>query len=450
MDSSSTDPDIAPHTPNRGADRTSVLVAIAHPGRGGSGPRVLPMSGDLVLGRGDGGGAGLTFADSLLSRQHARMEVHFRKAFLEDLGSKNGTVLNGRRLQGRAELSDGDIVFMGAQMFVFRRITAAQAAAITEEAAGPLGPVATACPEMALACTRLRRLARSGDGVLLMGETGVGKEVFARAVHAASGRPGPFVAINCAALPRELVESEIFGYARGAHSQAAASKPGLARQAADGTLFLDEVAEMPAETQAKLLRFLETREWTPLGATSPVRIDVRILAATNRDLAQGADLGLRPDVAARLGLPVRLPPLRARIEDVGVLTWHVLRGMDVAQARVAPSGLRALCLHRWPGNVRELKAVIAEALALAGDAGEITRDHLEGLLEQVPAAPAPGGASGPRKYRPRPSREEIERQLELHQGSVAAVARALDRQWNVIWRCMKNYGLDADRYRGRG
>ncbi len=207
---------------------------------------------------------------------------------------------------------------------------------------------------------------------------------------------------------------------------------------------------MPGETQAKLLRFLETKEWTPLGATSPVRIDVRILAATNRDLAHGADLGLRPDVAARLGLPVRLPPLRARIEDIGVLTEHVLRGMGAARVRVAPSALRALCLHRWPGNVRELKAVIAEAVALAGDAGEIARDHLHGLLDQAPAATAAGGARGPRKYRRHPSRDEIERQLELHQGSVAAVARALDRQWNVIWRCMKNYGLDAERYRGRG
>ena len=159
----------------------------------------------------------------------------------------------------------------------------------------PLGPVATVSPALAVACDRLRRLAPSESELFIVGETGVGKEVYARAVHDASGRKGRFMAINCAAIPRDLVESELFGYRQGAHSTAHAAKPGLIEEAEGGTLFLDEIGEMTGEAQIKLLRFLQDRELTPLGATRPRRMDVRIVAATNRTSSlTGAARGPRP------------------------------------------------------------------------------------------------------------------------------------------------------------
>src|SRR5262249_32937978 len=163
----------------------------------------------------------------------------------------------------------------------------------------------TASPLLAVACDRLRRLAASSSELLIVGETGVGKEVYARAVHGASGRKGRFMAINCAAIPRELVESELFGYRAGAHSTAHQAKPGLIEEAESGTLFLDEIGEMTHEAQIKLLRFLQDRELTPLGATRPRQIDVRIIAATNRTLSAAGSgkthPGVRDDIVARLG-----------------------------------------------------------------------------------------------------------------------------------------------------
>jgi transcriptional regulator with PAS, ATPase and Fis domain len=198
---------------------------------------------------------------------------------------------------------------------------------------------------MATEIRRLRRLARAGNEILLSGETGVGKEVYAKAVHRASGRPGRFVALNCAAIPTELVESEMFGFARGAHSQAAASKPGLIEEAEQGTLFLDEIGDMPGPAQAKLLRFLQEHTYVPLGGREARRMDVRIVAATS-SLAPGAHAhGLRRDLLARFGAePVVLPPMRERREDVGALARHFL-GQSAGIGIGAPQDLRGPLPH---------------------------------------------------------------------------------------------------------
>jgi transcriptional regulator with PAS, ATPase and Fis domain len=183
--------------------------------------------------------------------------------------------------------------------------------------------------------------------------------VYAQAVHRASGRPGRFVAMNCAAIPTDLVESELFGFVRGAHSQAVANKPGLFEEAEHGTLFLDEIGDMPGPAQAKLLRFLQEHEYVPLGSREARRLDVRVIAAT-ASLTPGPQApGLRRDLAARLGAePVLLPPLRERREDVGTLAAYFL-----GQPRfLAPAAFLALCLHDWPGNVRGLENVVREAV----------------------------------------------------------------------------------------
>ena len=207
----------------------------------------------------------------------------------------------------------------------------------------------TASPALAVACDRLRRLAASEGELFIVGETGVGKEVYARAVHEASGRKGRFVAINCAAIPRELVESELFGYRAGAHSTAHQAKAGLIEEAEGGTLFLDEIGEMTPEAQIKILRFLQDRELTPLGSTRPRRMDVRIIAATNRTVAgTGQEAGgLRDDIVARLGAaPIHLPPLREPHRGPGRAGRTLPGGVPAQGPRFEQPAFRALCAAR--------------------------------------------------------------------------------------------------------
>jgi transcriptional regulator with PAS, ATPase and Fis domain len=280
---------------------------------------------------------------------------------------------------------------------------------------------------------------------LLTGETGVGKEVYANAIHRASARKGKFVAINCAAIPRELVESELFGYVRGAHSQAAASKPGIIEEAEGGTLFLDEVGEMAPELQTKLLRFTQDRLLAPVGGVRLRAIDTRIIAATSRTTApsKSNNLGLRADLAARLGAePIRIPPLRERVEDIGVLVSHLLgeRGKPFELA-----AFQALCLHPWPGNVRELGKVVTSAEALARGADRITGEHLPSAI-----AAAPGrvrSSPGRRASRPPPKAVELEELMRRFNGNMLRVARELDRKPALVYRWAKRFRLNADDFR---
>jgi transcriptional regulator with PAS, ATPase and Fis domain len=406
------------------------------------------LGDELVIGRGTADAQPtaneLLLEDPLVSGRHARI-VRAGSAYqLEDLGSKNGTFLEADRLAAPAPLQEGARLFLGNHLFVFRRITAPDGEALDEERRKPLGPVPTTSPALARVCHKLRRLATVGSELFLAGETGVGKEVYARAAHAASGRAGPFVPINCAALPRELVESELFGYRAGAHSTAQSAKPGLIEEAEGGTLFLDELGEMGSEAQAKVLRFLQDKEITPLGATRPRRVDVRVIAATNRPVAAGSDSGVRDDLLARLGAsPLRLPPLRERIEDLGALAAHFSRGQGAALELAA---FRAMALYRWPLNVRELEKVLAAAWALTeGKRPIATRDLAEALTAPVAAA-----AEEPQRRKspePAPTVAELEAALARHAGDVADVARAMGRQRAAVWRWIKQFGLKPERYR---
>ena len=229
-----------------------------------------------------------------------------------------------------------------------------------------------ASPRMRKLRTELAAIASSFGTVIITGESGAGKEVVARAIHALSTRAGrPFVAFNCAAVPRDLFEGQLFGYRRGAFTGASSDQQGVIRAAAGGTLFLDEIGELPLDTQPKLLRLLENSEVFPLGEQRPVRVDVRVVAATHRDLAQLVREGkLREDLYYRLQvLPVSVPPLRARREDIPVLARHFVRTLSRRKEPpvLAPDAVAALVAERWPGNVRELRNVIERTLALAGE-----------------------------------------------------------------------------------
>jgi transcriptional regulator with PAS, ATPase and Fis domain len=241
----------------------------------------------------------------------------------------------------------------------------------------------------------VRDIALAGINVLILGETGVGKEVLAESVHHASQRKGPLVRINCAALSGTLLESELFGHEKGAFTGATESKPGLLETARDGTAFLDEVGELPLALQAKLLRVLETREVLRVGAVKPVAVDVRFVAATNRDLPGEVRQGeFRGDLYFRLdGVTLAIPPLRQRRHQVQALALRFLteahkRAHKTAAPRLAHDLMARLQAHDWPGNVRELKAVCERAVLLARG-GEIGPRHLTLRAHAKPEVVAP-------------------------------------------------------------
>jgi transcriptional regulator with PAS, ATPase and Fis domain len=308
----------------------------------------------------------------------------------------------------------------------------------------PLGPVATVNPAFAMICRRLRKLAEAGQEFLLTGETGAGKEIYANAIHRVSGRTGPFIPVNCAALPRELVESELFGYARGAHSQAAMAKPGIIEQAEGGTLFLDEIGEMAPELQTKLLRFTQDRMLAPVGGIRARHIDTRIIAATSRTTGptESGSGGLRADLAARLGAEaIRIPPLRDRIEDLGALAQYLMADKDKA---FELSAFQSMCLYGWPGNVRELAKAVVSADALSRGAERIGFDHLPTAIAAVPRLRS---SPGRRKYRKPPSAEELEGLMKRFQGNMMRVARELDRKPALVYRWARRFGLPVDEFR---
>jgi transcriptional regulator with PAS, ATPase and Fis domain len=404
----------------------------------------LPSEGSLTIGRGSENSGGAFFDDRLLSREHLRITRTVRGYEIEDLGSTNGTFLDGPRLERPSRLANGALVLFGNQVAVFRLVTDPELAALREEATTPFGLVSTFSPVLALLYARLRKLARSDAELLLVGETGVGKEVCARAIHRASGRKGRFVAINCTALPAELVESELFGYLAGAHSTARGAKPGLVEAAEGGTLLLDEIGDMAAHLQTKIFRFLQDRTFSPLGSTKLRRVDVRVIAATARQATGGGTGALRADLVARLGAePIAIPPLRKRPEEILSLVAHFAAG---TLREIEPAAARALCLYGWPLNVRELEKTIAHALALTTG----VRLHLEHLPAVIRGALQRGAPMEVRRRDPRPAPDanELEQLLKQHDGNVASVARALDRKWNVVWRWVVKYKLQPDRFRG--
>jgi two-component system response regulator AtoC len=263
----------------------------------------------------------------------------------------------------------------------------------------PPGQIVGPSGAMQAVLRQLAKVAPQKTTVLLQGESGTGKELVARAVHDLSPRGGgPFVAVNCGAIPGELLETELFGHARGAFTDAVRAKKGLALEADGGTLFLDEVGELPLQLQVKLLRFLQEEEVRPVGDTRAQKVDVRVVAASARDLGQAVAAGaFREDLFWRLNVvAVRLPPLRERPGDVAPLARHFLARFaplrpELPGLALSPEALQALEAHRWPGNVRELQHAMERAVVLAD--GPLVRE--EDLPEAVRAGPPPPGAGGP-------------------------------------------------------
>jgi transcriptional regulator with PAS, ATPase and Fis domain len=288
-----------------------------------------------------------------------------------------------------------------------------------------------------------RKAAATDLIVLITGETGTGKEVVARVMHDACPQAkGPFLAFNCSAVPRDMLDSQLFGHRRGAFTGAVNSFEGVIRAAAGGTLFLDEIGELSPEVQPKLLRFLESGEIQPLGEAQPVRCKVRVIAATNADIDQFVAAGrFREDLFYRInGIRLRLPPLRERREDIPLLVDHFiarfnrLRGRDVSG--LSPETLQILVNHDYPGNVRELEHVIEHAFILC-PGGMIQREHLPEALRVVEAAPERAGTGDLRDLEARFLQETLRR----HGWNRAAVAKELGIHKTTLWRKIKQFGL---------
>ncbi|MFN4020611.1 MAG: sigma-54 interaction domain-containing protein [Erythrobacter sp.] len=295
-------------------------------------------------------------------------------------------------------------------------------------------PIAGDAQSLAL-LTLAERISASDIPVLLEGPTGTGKEVLARFVHRLSPRcDGPFVAVNCAAMPEAMLEALLFGHRKGAFTGAAEAGEGLFRAADKGTLLLDEIGELPLALQAKLLRALQEGEVLPLGATRPLKVDVRIIAATNRDLAAEAAAGrFREDLLYRLNVfPLRIPALRDRPGDIAALAFGMLLRHAAAPGKpgwIAPQALALLESHAWPGNVRELENVIRRAILLCGDAGVIAPDHIvfdtavRRVAELADCAPAPARTLSDVAFASQA--QAILAALDSHDGNRSATARSL-------------------------
>jgi DNA-binding NtrC family response regulator len=312
--------------------------------------------------------------------------------------------------------------------------------------AGPFGGIVTRSARMLDVLRIVERVAPTDSSVLVLGESGTGKELVARAIHERSARAQrPFVPIHCGALPREVLESELFGHEKGAFTGAVGSKPGLIELADGGTLFLDEIGEMEPDSQVKLLRVLESSMFFRVGGTRPRRVDIRLVAATNRDLAEAMKAGdFRQDLYYRINtITVQLPPLRERREDIPVLAAHFLEAnAGYGVKRLTAAAAAALEAYAWPGNVRELEHAIERGVILSkGDEIEVA----DLPPEVVGAAPAPAAATpGSLETMERQHIVATLRQVNGHRGKAAALL-AIDPK--TLYRKILGYKIIPDEFR---
>ncbi|MEY4545771.1 MAG: hypothetical protein RL685_1966 [Pseudomonadota bacterium] len=394
----------------------------------------------------------LTLPDPWASTEHARLFRVGPVWQIEDRGSRNGVRLNGRSVQSEP-LADGDLIELGHTLLLYRQGASPPDAAGPDFMPGEGQQGGADFPTLSAALSselfKAWDLASTDLPLLIQGESGTGKEVLARALSARSARPGPFVGVNCGAIPPSLVESELFGHVKGAFTGADSAHPGLIRSAHRGTLFLDEIGDLELGAQAALLRVLQEREVRPVGSARALPVDVRVLSATHRDLDALVEKGaFRADLLARLaGFRLRLPPLWQRREDIGLLIARLLaarRSELSPELRFEPEAARRLFGYRWPLNIRELDNCLRAATVLARG-GAIGEEHLP---EQLRVAPEPTSAvpaaelSGPE----REQREQLILLFREHRGNVSAVARHLGKARTQVQRWLKRYQLDPRDY----
>jgi len=373
-----------------------------------------------------------------VSRHHAELYRQGPLYVLRDLGSTNGTWLDGRRIE-HAPVAAGSVLRVGDWVGLFRLLGSEAPPPFAELAPGLFGG-----GEVAAALAPLRRVAATDLPVLLTGATGTGKERFAHALHYFSGRAGPFIAVNCAALPEQLAEAELFGYRRGAFTGADHSSIGHFRASHGGLLFLDEVAELPLALQPKLLRVLESRNVQGLGEASALPVDLRIVSAVQKPVAELVANGqLREDLAARLcGLQVRLPSLSYRKADIaGLFAQFLKENSGGRPPQVEGRLIEALCLHDWPQNVRALELTTRALLAVHGHEPVLKHSHLPPeLAGELASGDVAAGSVRDRKEH---DRAALLQALKSSGGNVTAAASSLGISRQRIYRLLDGQSVEA-------
>ncbi len=383
--------------------------------------------------------------DPTVSRHHAVIEETEEGYVLRDLGSTNGTYLNGILIK-EAYLEYGSIIGLGNTRLQF--VPLEERVEIPPSQEHYFGDVFGGSVEMKRIFTMLKKISPTDITVIIEGETGTGKELVARAIHSRSQRAkGPFVVIDCGSISRSLIESELFGHEKGAFTGATQVRRGAFEMANGGTIFIDEIGELGLEMQPKLLRVLEQREVRRVGGNEVFQVNVRVIAATNRDLASEVQKGrFREDLFYRISVVrIYLPPLREKGEDIPLLAQQFARelsqqyrsGGDVA---VSAEALEILRHYHWPGNVRELKNVITRAMAMGSDEVLQLRDFIMPLSSKGrPQAPSLDSLIG--KTLEEIEKAAIMKTLKAQGGNKSAAARVLGIAYSTLYEKMKKYGL---------
>jgi transcriptional regulator with GAF, ATPase, and Fis domain len=429
---------------------------------------VRPVGAKLTIGKAPGND--LVLNDDTVSRQHCELTRTGQGIHVRDLGSTNGTRIDGTRVQD-AVLGPGSVLRVGEVEIAVR--PAAQRVEVMPSEATEFHGVLGKALSMRTIFGVLERIAPTDATVLLEGETGTGKDVFARAIAQASPRAAkPFVVVDCGAVSYSLIESELFGHERGAFTGAVAARAGAFELADGGTLFLDEIGELPLDVQPKLLRVLETREFRRVGGNKTHAVNVRVIAATKRNLLREVQGGkFREDLYFRLAVvPVTVPPLRGRREDIPLLAQHILDVTSAASAGEArpsspdgprgasphtlgPDGLNALMAHDWPGNVRELRNVLERAVYLS----RATGSQELGLMLLSSGSAAARASDEAFQFTPEQSYRdtrakydlEFERRyvkwlLDRHAGNISAAARDAKMDRKHLHEMAKKHGLKGE------
>jgi len=401
---------------------------------------VLPRRGEMVLGRDSDAFAPGALAGARVSRRHCELKLSgAHGVVVQDLESRNGTFVNARQVD-RAELQAGDVLAMGRTLMVLLPLDSGRLSRPHPRMVGQSAALGRAL-------AMIDRVAELDIPVLVLGETGVGKELLCREVHHRSGRRGKAVTINCATLPDDLVQSELFGHVRGAFSGADRARRGIVDAARGGTLILDEIGDASPALQVNLLRLLQEGEVRPVGSDLTSQLDVRFVASTNRPLAEAVRAtAFREDLYARLNrCVVRMPPLRERREDILPLAKHFAAAVAKCPVALTSELAQAILLCDWPGNARSLEALVERTVLEHGTEAPLPLPDWwakeVGHLARPDETPVQAQASASRS---RPERAEVEMCLERHGGNVTNAATELGVARNTLYRWLKNWGVALD------
>lgn len=411
-------------------DEKEDVLTAAYLAHSANGVRQLKEIGDfLTIGRDEG--SHLALNDDYVSGRHARIEKRDQGFFLKDLRSRNGSFLNGTYVT-EARLKDGDRLRFGNTELSFTS---------TREFRVPANKLQSKNPRWQSELARLPHISEAEMPVLITGPSGAGKEIIANTIHKLSPRrEGPLVSVNCSALSDSLIESELFGHVKGSFTGATHDREGAFESARRGTLFLDEVGDLPLPLQPKLLRALENQEVRPVGSDRTIKTDVRIVAATHHDLRQLVLKGrFREDLFFRLNvIRVQAPGLSSRLEDFEDLLYFFAKQYRVGFTHAAIDKLK---LHPWPGNIRELRNFVARAKAYFGGL-KIDVEHIDDLLEAAP----PKAAEAPARSVLRDIELEMIRdRLIANQGNQRKAAKDLGMPKSTLHDRIQTYGIDVKR-----